>query len=245
MQPKIYVTAAAMATVDRIEGLSYYDRVCLSDEPETDVSGDEGYFLNTDVLALAVLPDNAEVAVRLTMGNLAQYRSHVTIPADLRGVIFSGAPHLPADYAALIRFWSPLTPSTHHRNAKYFQNVLNSYCVSLEEEDIVNGNVVDPQNAPSGDVLLSDGLVVCISNLSPLIAGLRPEQFIEVQVPIDPTMLGVELDDYRSTRVYEIDADEKAERIFIQVVDILASPNVDRLAICVIRTELFDYGYTY
>lgn len=244
MQPKIYVTAAAMATVDTIAGLSYYDRVCLTDEPDTDVSGDEGYFLNTDALSLAALPQDADVAVRLTLDDIAKYRRHVSIPADLRGVIFSGAPNLPDNYAELIGYWSPLTPTSHHRNAKYFQNVSNSYCVALEEDDVEAADEEDVHDN-GVDVLLSDGLVVCIDGLSLLIAGLKADQFIEVQIPIDPTMLGVELDDYRSPRNYEIDSDQKAERIFLRVGDILASPNVGRLAICAVRTELFDYGYTY
>ena len=244
MQPKIYVTAAAMATVDTIDGLSYYDRVCLTDEPDTDVSGDEGYFLNTDALSLALLPREADVAVRLMLDDIVQYRRHVSIPAALRGVIFSGAPNLPANYAELIGYWSPLTPSSHHRNAKYFQNVSNSYCVALAEDDVEAADEEDVHDN-GVDVLLSDGLVVCIDGLSSLIAGLKSDQFIEVQIPIDPTMLGVELDDYRSSRNYEIDSDQNAERIFLRVGDILASPDTDRLAICAVRTELFDYGYTY
>jgi hypothetical protein len=95
MQATLFISAEAMTTVNAIKDLDYYDRVSLSDEPETDLTTAPGYFLNTNALHLAELPAGAEVAIHLTPADQATYRQHVSMPANLRGVIFSGAPNLP------------------------------------------------------------------------------------------------------------------------------------------------------
>jgi hypothetical protein len=87
MKAKIYISAEAMATVNTIKDLDYYDRVSLSDDgPDLTVA--PGYFLNTNALDLAELPIDAEVAMHLTPADAATYHSHVAMPVNLRGVIF-------------------------------------------------------------------------------------------------------------------------------------------------------------
>jgi hypothetical protein len=245
MQPNIYITADAMKTVNTIQHLDYYERVCLSDNPETDLTTAPGYWLNTNALRLAELHANADVALHLTPDDSSTYKQHVTIAANLRGVIFSGAPHLPPGFAESIGFWSPLTPTPHHRGAVFYQNILNAYCVNLNGIDESNETFVDTDSDQPADVLLSDGLVVCVTGLAALINNFNREQFVALTIPINPTMLGIELEGYRTEGEYVADAAEQSETIYLRIADIMASPMPDFIALCAIRTELSDYGYTY
>lgn len=245
MQAKIYISTDAMTTVIAIRSLDYYDRVSLSDEPATDYTSSPGYFLNTNALDLAELPADADVAIRLTPADAATYHRHVSMPANLRGVIFSGAPNLPTDYAESIAFWSPLMPTIHHRGALYYQNVMNSYCVQLVDPDDTGDSAVANDADHVADVLVSDGLVVTITGLATMVANLKPEQFVALTIPINPSMLGIELEGYRSTEEYATDPSQQMETLYLRIADILASPDANHIAISAIRTELSDYGYTY
>jgi hypothetical protein len=245
MQATLYISADAMATVNAIKDLDYYSRICLSDETETDLTTTQGYFLNTNALHLAELPANAEVVLHLTPENAETYHRHVSMPANLRGVIFSGAPNLPIDYAEIIAYWSPLVPTIHHRGAVYYQNVMNSYCVQLVDPDVASAAAVVNDAKQAGDVLISDGLIVTVTGLATIMANLEPQHFIALSIPIKPSMLGIELEGYRSTEEYATDAAPQLETLYLRIADILASPNADQLAISAIRTELSDYGYTY
>ena len=165
MQAKIYITTAAMTTVKAISNLDYYERVSLSDEQETDYTSSPGYFLNTDALDLAELPADGDVAFFLTPADAVTYHRHVSMPANLRGIIYSGAPNLPTDFADTIAFWSPLVPTIHHRGALYYQNVMNSYCVQLVDPGGTGDAAVVNDADHADDVLISDGLVVTVTGL--------------------------------------------------------------------------------
>lgn len=244
MQAKIYISAEAMATVNIIQDLDYYSRVSLSDEgPDLTVA--PGYFLNTNALDLAELPGDAVVATHFTPADAATYHRHVAIPVNLRGVIFSGAPNLPCGYAQIIAYWSPLVPTIHHRSALYFQNAMNSYLVQLVDPDETGDvNVVDDANH-AADFLVSDGLIVTVTGLAAIVASLDPAHFIALSIPINPIMLGIELEGYQSTEEYSTDSAPQMETLYLRIADILASPDADHIAISAIRTELSDYGYTY
>jgi hypothetical protein len=242
MQVTIYISTEAMTTVNAIKDLDYYDRVCLNDEPEMDRTTAPGYFLNTNALNLAELPADAEVAIHLTPADAATYHQHVKMPANLRGVIFSGAPALPTDFAKIIAYWSPLTPTIHHRGALYYQNVLNAYCVSLTDTDETNDTPVVED--AGGDVLLSDGLVVSITGLAAMLEKLNPNHYLALTIPIHP-MLGIELEGYRSAEEYATDPAQQSETLYLRIADVLTSPDADHIAISALRTELGDYGYTY
>lgn len=244
MQATIYISAEAMATVNTIKDLDYYDRVCLSDDPDTDLTTSPGYFLNTNALNLAELPANANVAIRLTPADTATYHRHVKLPANLRGVIFSGAPALPTNFAKVIAYWSPLIPTIHHYGAVHYQNVMNSYCVQLVDPDNTGDSAAVNDVDHVTDVLVSDGLVVSITGLAAMVANLKHEQYVALSIPINP-MLGIELEGYRSTEEYATDPSQKMETLYLRIADILASPDANNISISAIRTELSDYGYTY
>ncbi|MDN4059823.1 hypothetical protein QPK31_16480 [Massilia sp. YIM B02769] len=245
MQATLFISAEAMTTVNAIKDLDYYSRVSLSDEPETDLTTAPGYFINTNALHIAELPAGAEVAIHLTPVDQATYRQHVSMPANLRGVIFSGAPNLPPDYAEVISYWSPLVPTMHHRSAVYFQNEMNSYCVHLVDPDDAGETCVVGDADHAGDFLISDGLVVTITGLAAMVADLKPDLFVSLSIPINLSMLGIELEGYRSTDGYATDPAPQIETLYLRIADILASPDPKHIAISAIRTELSDYGYTY
>lgn len=233
-----------MTTVNAIKELDYYSRVSLSEQQETDLTTAPGYFLNTNALHLAELPAGAEV-VHLTPVDQATYRQHVSMPANLRGVIFSGAPNLPPDYAEIISFWSLLVPTMHHRSAVYFQNEMNSYCVQLvDPDDVGDAGVVDDADQ-AGDFFISDGLVVTVTRLAAMVADLKPDFFVSLSIPINQSILGLELEGYRSEEEYTTDPAPQMEMLYLRIADILASPDPNYIAISAIRTELSDYGYTY
>lgn len=244
MQAKIYISAEAMATVKVIQDLDYYSRVSLSDEGP-DLTFSPGYFLNTNALDLAELPGDAEVAIHLTPADTATYHRHVALPVNLRGVIFSGAPNLPSSYAEIISYWSPLVPTVHHRSALYFQNEMNSYCVQLVDPDGTGDAAAVGEADHVSDILVSDGLVVTVTGLATIVANLNPNHFIALSIPINSSMLGIELEGYRSTEEYFTEPAPQMETLYLLIADILASPNVNNIAISAVRTELSDYGYTY
>lgn len=245
MHATIYISKEAMTTVNAIKDLDYYDRVSLSDHDATDFTSSPGYFLNTNALDLAELPADAAVAFHATPADTATYNCHVSIPANLRGVIFSGAPNLPNDYAKKLAYWSPLAPTVHHRGAVYYQNVLNAYCVNLtgtdEESDIV---AVDGADG-AADVLLSDGVVIVVTGLAAMAAKLDPGQYVAVTIPINTAMLGIELEGFMSAQEYVFDTAQQSETLFLRVADILASPDANHIIISALRNDLSGYGFTY
>lgn len=245
MQVSIYISTEAMATVNAIINLDYYDRVSLSDDPATDLSTSPGYYLNTNALHLAKLPIDAEIAIDLTPASPAPFLRHVSIPANLRGPIFSGAPNLPSGFAEKIAHWSPLTPTAHHRGAVYYQNVLNAYCVKLTDNDEDCDAPAGDGSSGASDSLLSDGIVVIVTGLASKIIDIAPHKYIAITVPINTAMLGIELEGYRSASEYLTEPVQQTETLYLRIADILASPDANEIIISAIRNELADYGYTY
>jgi hypothetical protein len=233
-----------MATVKAISSLDYYERLSLSDSPESDLTEAPGYFLNTNALRLAELPENAKIAVTLSPSALDRYRYHVMTSAELRGVIFSGSPKLPPNFANIVRHWSPLTPSPHHRGAVYYQNAHYAYCVRLVADEGEDADDPYAEKVPE-DELLADGVIFSIKDLSSLIANCASEQFVEIFIPIDPVILGVEQDRFCSDDEYRFDVSGQWEKIYLRVADIMASPDPNHVALSCLRTELEGYGYTY
>ena len=228
-----------METVQALEGLDHYDRSLLAANPKTDLSRREGYYLNAACMRLAVIPPRARIVLTLTPSNADIYRRHVSFPPELQGVIFSGAPSLPDNYAAILAHWSPLEVDTLHEGAQYFQNPQNSYLVSFGPE-------AEPRHdGESADILLSDALVVVIRGCARIAAKADPEQFIEIHVPINTALLDADSEGYGAAEVLTGNPHQRCERIFLSVRDIVASPNPDYIAIAAIHTELWDYGYYY
>ena len=238
MRATIYITATAMATVHALDGLDHYERAVRSMKPETALHNRAGYHLNASAMKLQVLPEGADVALRLTPAGASTYRRHVRFPPELRGVVFSGAPKLPPNYAAILGFWSPLQVGDMHDGTQYCQNVLNEYMVSF-------GQAASPTPGRPRDVLLSDALVVCITGARSMVAGFRPTQFIELEIPVNVEMLGEDLAGFHSKKAYRAQLGQPTERIYLRVSDVRASPNPDFIAIAAVHTELWDYGYYY
>lgn len=247
-QAIIYVTEDALATANAIKDLSYYDRMLLGDDEATDLSQKPGYFLkNANKLRLAALPSDAVVSLRVVPEEPVIYRRHVSMPTNLRGCIFEKAPHLPDGYAGIVTYWSGPPVNSNTSGAAYFQNKQNEYMVDLTALEAADGEP-DAIAAASAvmDNLLSEGVVVCITGLEKLLADLPVVSYIEIAVPVDGSMLGVEPDDFQSEKAYALDPSQQYERVFLLVGDILLhSPDPDRIYIDLIRTELLSYGYWY
>lgn len=241
MQATIYVTKASLATALEMDDLDHYTRVSLADEEESDPTKREGYYLKSpSKMKLAALPADAQIKVRLTPDAPEIFRKHVQAPENLRGCLFEHAPNLPEGYGPSIRYWSGEAFNPNNTGAVYYQCPDNEYMVSIIPEDwMVQG--ADPV-VP--DRLLSEGVVIAITGMRGLTSGLRPEEFIEIQVPLDEAMLGIEADFFRSSRTYCLDAAQRRERIFLKVNDILMSPDPDSVYI-ELRQEWNDYGYVY
>lgn len=232
-----------MQTLETIRSLDYYDRVSLSDDP-TDLTSAPGYFLNAAALRIAELPSLAKVAISLSPFQSDAYSQAVTAPGELRGVVYAGAPSLPSQYASIIRYWSPLTVSTVHHNAVYYQNLHQAYLVRLAVADGEDPSDPYVEHTPV-DELLTDGIVFCIRGLAPKLEECDPHDFVEVYLPIDPVILGIEHDGLRSSDEYRFDTAGQWDRIYLRVADIMASPNPDLVAISALRSEFGDYGFVY
>lgn len=239
MQATIYVTKEAMATAIAIKDLDYYTRVSLADDGSTDVSNRPGYYLkNANKIKLAELPTSAHVALHLRADSLQPTLCEISMPTNLRGCIFERAPNLPDHYATIIAFWSGPPLNAGDYRAAYFQNPLNEYLVELRSED-------ESDTYVSADSLLSEGIVVSIKGAAGMIETLSPEDFIEVEISIDASMVGIENDDCRSTSPYDASEAKQREHIYLKVSDIKHSPDPDHIMIDLLRYELLDYGYWY
>lgn len=246
MQATIYVTAEALKTANAIKDLDYYDRVSLSDDESTALCKKEGYFLkNANTLHLAALPCDARIGLRLGPADAENYRHHVSMPINLRGCIFEKAPHLPEGYAEIVAYWSGTPVNKNTSGAVYFQNPQNEYMVDLTAVHAAEDDTEVAVTAALMDNLLSEGVVVCITGVERLIADLSLHHFIEVQIPINQPMLGLELEGFRSEKAYESSLSQQYERIYLKVANIISAPDRDRIFIDILRHELLDYGYWY
>lgn len=239
MQATIYISREAMTTANAIKDLDYHTRVSLADETSTDLSNQPGYYLkNADKIKLAELPTTAHVALRLHITNQCQATFEISMPTNLRGCIFEHAPNLPDGYADIITYWSGQPLNADDYRAVFFQNPQNEYLVELR-------GALDGEECTSTDRLLSEGIVASIKGIAGMIESLGPEDFIEVEIPIDASMLGIENDGFRSSSPYSPSEAGRYQHIYLKVSDIQRSPDPNHIMIDLLRYELLDYGYWY
>ena len=245
MQATIFVTREAWALSQAIKDLDYYDRCLLSDDAATDPTGKEGYYLkNANKLNLAPLPEDAQVVLRIHPGD-AIYSEMVSMPAHLRGVIFEHAPNLPEHYAEIIRYWTGETLNSNVGNAANYQNPANAYDVDLSAVQANYELFSQRQSSPAVDALLSESVVVSIIGLDNAIAGAADTAFVEIALPVDEGMLGLDNGAFMTEKSYDLRAAERTERIFLRVSDIRNSPDPARIFADVLRYEELDYGFYY
>jgi hypothetical protein len=240
MPATIYVTPASFDTMTLIAPLDYYDRVTLSDDPATDPTHREGYYLkNISHLAVSVLPDGAQIASELD-GSAPE----VGFPAELRGCIFAGAPHLPSDYQSIVAYWSGAPINADDDCAIYYQCPAQRYEVPLATPE----NRSEPVSAWDGaqpiDALISEGVVVCLVGLGGLVADAAEDDFVSVLLPIDDDLLGLDNGGFLAEKPYDVSS-RRVERIFLKVRDVRRSPDPQRIYIDILRYEELDYGFYY
>ncbi len=222
MQATIFITSAQALTIAALSGVDEVGRDMLASSPKTDLRKAAGYYLNSESMRLAVLPEGSDVGLVLSPADEARYDRHCSFPSELRGCVFSGATGLPKDYERTLAWWSPLLVTADHDGAQHVQNLLNEYEVS------------------ETDVLLSNGVVLCIDHAMELIEGFRPDQYIEVRVPVMADMLGMERGLFDSDTTYSMSPNHPIERIFLRVRDIQNSPDPDFIAIAILHSENWD-----
>lgn len=241
MSATIYVTPASLATMLLIAPLDYYDRCCLSDDPATDPTSREGYYLkDLSCLSASALPENAHVVMRLHAG-----AAEVSFPTELRGCIFEHAPHLPSpDYQAIVWYWSGLPINLNSDCAAYYQCPAQKYDVSLTALK-ANPELTSKQDSNLMiDALVSEGVVVSIVGLGNLLSEAADNDFVCVTLPIDNDLLGLDNGGFLAEKSYNVTT-ERAEHIYLRVDDIRRSPNPQRIYIDILRYEELDYGFFY
>lgn len=180
----IYTTNEAMKTVLAIKDLDYYDRCCLADSEETDLTRKPGYYLKTThERCPAPLPENAVLIASIRASD-ADYSKRVSFPENLRGCIFENAPELSPRYKEIIEYWSGEPLNTNVGGAVYYQNPLNAYTIDLSpleaahEAGNYNGNVT------TMDTLLSEGIVIHIVGLGRMLGSASADGFVKVEIPL-------------------------------------------------------------
>jgi len=240
MPATIYVFQTSFDTMTLIAPLDYYDRCTLSDIPETDPSGRPGYFLkNLENLPVAVLPEDAHIALQLHAGDSA-----VSFPADLRGCIFEHAPSLPPNYHAIISYWSGPPFNSNAGGAAYYQCPAQSYTVSLAALDADPDLISNCHSTPLIDALVSEGIVVSITGLDHRLANASDDDFVSIILPIDSALVCLDNGDFLTGKPYGVEAN-RAEQIFLKVRDIKQSPDPASIYIDILRYEELDYGFYY
>lgn len=240
MPASIYVTPASLTTMTLIAPLDYYDRVTLSDDPTTDPTHSEGYYLkNISHLAVSALPDNAHIVLQLNAG-----APEVSFPAELRGCIFERAPHLPPNYQRIIAYWSGAPTNADEDCAVYYQCPAQRYEVPLAKPEDRSELVGTLDSAQPIDALVSEGVVVSLVGLGGLLADAADDDFVSVVLPIDDDLLGLDNGGFLAERVYNATS-ARVERIFLRVSDIRESPDPQRIYIDILRYEELDYGFYY
>ncbi|XYJ11494.1 hypothetical protein ACSUZJ_05770 [Telluria sp. B2] len=245
MTVTIYVTKEAMATVLKIKDLDYYDRCCLADNEETDLTCKEGYYLKTThKLELAPLPEDASLVASLRTSD-TDYAERVSIPASLRGCIFEKAPNLPPRYKEIIEYWSGEPLNTNAGGAVYYQNPMNAYVVDLAPLEAANAAGNYGGNVAGMDALLSEGVVVHIAGLGKALGSAPDEGFVEIEIPLDDALLALDNPEFLTGRPYAQLTGRRSERIFLKVSDIRSSPDPDQIFVDALRYEELDYGFYY
>jgi hypothetical protein len=188
MSATIYVTPESLATMTLVAPLDYYDRCALSDDPASDPTHREGYYLkNLSYLSVSVLPDAAHIVLRLIAG-----AREVSFPAELRGCIFERAPHLPPNYQSIIAYWSGSPINSNADCAAYYQCPAQRYDVSLAALEASPELISKRDSTPLIDALLSEGVVVSIAGLGGLLSDAADDEFVSVVLPIDEDLLGLD-----------------------------------------------------
>jgi hypothetical protein len=245
MAAMIYTTRDAMATVLAIKDLDYYDRCCLADKEETDLTQKAGYYLKTThERSPAPLPENA-VLIASIRASEANYLDRVSFPADLRGCVFEKAPHLPPRYKEIIDYWSGEPLNTNAGGAAYYQNPLNAYTIDLSPLEATNESGNYSGNVAGMDALLSEGVVVHITGLGQTVGSAPDDAFVEIEITLDESMLVLDNPEFLTGKPYDRSSGERVERIFLRVSDIRRSPDPDRIFIDALRYDELDYGFYY
>jgi len=234
----IYVTPACLATMRLIAPLDYYDRCTLSDDPTTDPTRREGYYLkDLSFLSVSALPDAAHIVLQLDAG-----AAEVSFPTDLRGCIFEGAPHLPPNYQRIIAYWSGRPINADQECAIYYQCPAQRYEVPMAQLEAISASMSDW--AKPIDALVSEGVVVSITGLDAQLSHAADDDFVSVALPIDEDLLGLDNGGFLAESEYNVTSG-RVERIFLRVADIRHSPDPQRIYIDILRYEELDYGFYY
>jgi hypothetical protein len=240
MPATIYVTPASLATMTLIAPLDYYDRVTLSDDPATDPTHREGYYLkNLSHLAVSVLPDDAHIALRLDAG-----AAEVSFPTELRGCIFERAPNLPPNYHSIIAYWSGVPINADENCAVYYQCPAQRYEVPLAKLWTSLGAADGWDREKPTDALVSEGVVVSIVGIGGLLINAADDDFVAVELPIDDDLLGLDNGGFLAESVYNV-TPKRTEQIFLKVGDVRRSPDPHYIYIDILRYEELDYGFYY
>lgn len=240
MSATIYVTPASLATMLLIAPLDYYDRCTLSNDPATDPTRREGYYLkDLSFLSVSVLPDAAHIALQLNAG-----AAEVSFPTGLRGCIFERAPHLPPDYQRIIAYWSGPPINAKENYAIYYQSPAQRYEVPLAQPEANSGLIGSWESGQPIDAIVSEGVVVSIVSLDVLLSDAADDDFVSVTLPIDDDLLGLDNGGFLAESVYNVTSG-RVERIFLRVADIRRSPDPQRIYIDILRYEELDYGFYY
>lgn len=240
MSAAIYVTPASLATMRLIAPLDYYDRCTLSDDPATDPTRREGYYLkDLSFLSVSVLPDAAHIALHLNAG-----AAEVSFPTELRGCIFEHAPHLPSDYQRIIAYWSGPPINANENCAIYYQCPAQRYEVPLAQPEASSGLIDSWESVQPTDALVSEGVVVSIAGLDALLSNAADDDFVCVALPIDDDLLGLDNGGFLAEKPYDVTS-ARVERIFLRVADIRRSPDPQHIYIDILRYEELDYGFYY
>jgi len=245
MTATIYTTKEAMETVLAIKDLDYYDRCCLADREETDLTRKAGYYLKiTHERHPAPLPEKAALTACIRATN-ADYWERVSFPENLRGCVFENAPQLPPRYKEIIEYWSGEPLNTNAGGAVYYQNPLNAYTIDLSPLDAAHEEGNYTGNVAALDALLSEGVVVCIVGLGNMLGDAPDDGFVEIEIPLDESLLVLDNPDFLTGKAYSRAIDERFERIFLKVSDIRRSPDPNHVFVDALRYEELDYGFYY
>jgi hypothetical protein len=110
---------------------------------------------------------------------------------------------------------------------------------AAQETGNYNGNV------EGMDALLSEGVVIAVTGLGTRTANSSVDAFVEIEIPIDENMVGLDNGDFLTTTSYADRDAKRVERIFLRVADIRNSPDPDNIFVDALRYEEMDYGFYY
>lgn len=245
MTATIYTTKEAMETVLAIKDLDYYDRCCLADREETDLTRKAGYYLKTThERHPAPLPENAALTACIR-GTNADYWERVSFPENLRGCVFENAPQLPPRYKEIIEYWSGEPLNTNAGGAVYYQNPLNAYTIDLSPLNAAHEAGNYSGNITTMDALLSEGVVIRIVGLGKMVGNASDEEFVEVEILLDESLLVLDNPEFLTGKPYDRTTGQRSERIFLKVSDVRRSPDPDQVFVDALRYEELDYGFYY